>query len=63
MVDHVPEGVQPFLDRVVDLVVHGAYVLCDNPCLLQVRSSLQSNREGMEPWPPGLALAFRLDTP
>ena len=61
MVDDVLQGVQPFLDRVMDFVMDGSYVFGDHPRLRQIRSPFKSDSERMEPRPPRPAPGIVLD--
>lgn len=45
-VDDITDGIQTFLDGVVDFVMHGTDVVGNQSCLCQIRRTLQTNGEG-----------------
>ena len=56
-IDYIPQRIKPLLDGVVDFVVHGAYMLGHQTCLLQVGRSLETHGKGVQAWPPGTRLS------
>ena len=56
-IDDIADGIQTFLNGVVDFVVHGSDVLGNQSCLCQVRRTLQTNGEGVQAWPVCLGFA------
>lgn len=62
VVDDVPQGIDAFLHGEVDLVVDGADVVSDLLCLLEIRSPLEADGEGVELRPPCAGLAAFLDS-
>jgi len=61
-VDDIADGIQTFLDGVVDFVMHGSDVLGYQSCLRQIRRTLQAHGKGVQSWPVGLGLATVLHT-
>ena len=53
MIDNIANRVQTFLNRKMDLVVHGAKMVSHFLRSLQVRSAFQAYSEGVKLWPPG----------
>ena len=61
-IDDITDGIQAFLDGVVDFVMHGSDVLGHQSCLCQIRRTLQTHSEGVQTWPVCLGLATVLHT-
>ena len=62
MVDHVAQGIQTLLNRVVYLVVHRTDMFGHTPCRRKVGRILQTDGEGVQLGPPRRIAAARLDT-
>ena len=61
-VDDIADGIQTFLDGVVDFVMHGSDVLGYQSCLRQIRRTLQAHGKGVQTWPISLGLTTILHT-
>ena len=61
-VDDITDGIQSFLNGVVDFMMHGSDVLGYQSCLRQIRRTLQAHGKGVQAWPVCLGLATILHT-
>ena len=61
VIDDVADGVQSFLNGVVDFVVHRTDVFGHQPRFLQIGGALQAHGEGVELRPPGGLLSVGFD--
>ena len=61
-IDDITDGIQTFLDGVVDFMMHGTDMIGNQSCLCQIRRTLQTNGEGVKSWPVCLGFAPILNT-
>ena len=61
VVNHIADGIQTLLHRIVHLVVHCADMLCHLLCLRQVGRALQSYGERVQLGPPRIVLVIGLN--
>ena len=61
-IDDITDGIQTFLDGVIDLVMHGTDVVGNQSCLCQIRRTLQTYGKGVKSRPVCLGLAPILHT-